>query len=92
MEEEFNKILLKTFEDAAEKIKKLEQRPSDQDLLELYGLYKQSIIGNCNTSKPSFFYVKDRKKWNAWNNLHGKSKNDSMNLYIEKVDTLCKTN
>ena len=28
-------------------------------LLELYGLYKQSTVGDVNISKPSFFNFKD---------------------------------
>ena len=58
---------------------------NDEDLLVLYGLYKQSTIGDCNTNEPGFFEFTAKTKWNSWNNYKGKSKNESMNLYIEKA-------
>ena len=43
------------FTAAAEKVKTLTTKPSDADLLELYGLYKQATVGNVNTERPSSF-------------------------------------
>ena len=37
------------FNKAAEDVKKLSTQPNDQELLELYGLYKQSTVGDCDT-------------------------------------------
>lgn len=39
------------FEKAAEDVKNLKSTPSDNDLLELYGLYKQATVGDCNTGE-----------------------------------------
>lgn len=39
---------LQQFEEAAELVKKLKTRPTDQELLEIYGLYKQGTEGDCN--------------------------------------------
>lgn len=39
----------KKFEEAAESVKNLKKRPTDNELLELYGYYKQATIGDCNT-------------------------------------------
>ena len=36
---------------------------SQDDLLMLYGLYKQSTCGPCQTFRPSFFDIKGRSKW-----------------------------
>ena len=33
------------------------------DLLMLYGLYKQATSGPCTTFRPSFFDLKARSKW-----------------------------
>ncbi len=33
----------------AEDVKKVKTRPSDQELLDLYGLYKQAVVGDINT-------------------------------------------
>jgi diazepam-binding inhibitor (GABA receptor modulator, acyl-CoA-binding protein) len=35
--------------------------------------------------------MKDKAKWDAYNNKKGTSKDDAMKAYIAKVDTLCGT-
>ncbi|KAA0202931.1 hypothetical protein HAZT_HAZT005532 [Hyalella azteca] len=37
------------FQEAAEKVKKLAKQPTDDELKEIYGLYKQATIGDINT-------------------------------------------
>ena len=37
------------FEKAAEEVKNLKSKPTDSELLQLYGLYKQGTVGNVNT-------------------------------------------
>lgn len=37
------------FEKIAEDVKNVKTRPSDQELLDLYGLYKQALVGDINT-------------------------------------------
>lgn len=44
-------LYLQRFEKAAAEVKELVSSPSDADLLELYALYKQATVGDCNTSK-----------------------------------------
>ena len=39
------------FEKIAEDVKKVKTRPSDQELLDLYGLYKQAVVGDVNTGR-----------------------------------------
>ena len=84
--------LLKTFEQSAENVKIIieNKKPDDETLLFLYGHYKQATIGDCNTSEPSFWYVKDRSKYHAWKSLTGMEKNKAMELYINKVNELSK--
>ncbi|OBS77762.1 hypothetical protein A6R68_19847 [Neotoma lepida] len=36
------------FDQATQDVRKLKSRPEDEELKELYGLYKQSIIGDIN--------------------------------------------
>ncbi|TMW49754.1 hypothetical protein DOY81_005176 [Sarcophaga bullata] len=79
-QEEFNK--------AAEDVKNLNTTPSDNDLLELYSLYKQATVGDCNTDKPGFLDFKGKAKWEAWNNRKGMSTTDATNAYVEKVKGL----
>ena len=57
----------------------------DDTLLILYGFYKQAIVGDINTEKPSFFNFKDTKKWNSWALLKGMSKLHAQGMYIKHV-------
>jgi diazepam-binding inhibitor (GABA receptor modulating acyl-CoA-binding protein) len=50
-----NENLDEIFNNSAKEVQNLKQKPSDQELLKLYGLYKQSLFGNNHTSQPSFF-------------------------------------
>lgn len=76
------------FEKAAEDIKKLTQRPTNEELLELYGLYKQATVGDCNTECPGMFDPKGRAKWDNWNALKGMSKADAEAKYVEVAKAL----
>ncbi len=76
------------FKNYSEKIKNIEKTPSDDDLLILYGLYKQATIGNCNIDRPGFLNFKGKAKWDSWNKYKDKDKKDAMVLYIEKVKQL----
>ncbi|XP_018618608.1 acyl-CoA-binding domain-containing protein 7 [Scleropages formosus] len=70
------------FEQIAEDVKKVKTRPEDQELLDLYGLYKQVIVGDVNTEKPGVLDLKGKAKWEAWNSRAGMSKDDAMTAYI----------
>lgn len=48
---------LKDFEKAAADVNNLKSRPSDDELLEIYALYKQATVGDCNTSMLSMWYI-----------------------------------
>ena len=78
----------KEFQKYSQEIKKIKTKPSDKDLLILYGLYKQSTIGDCNTKKPGFLQFKEKSKWESWNSYKGKNKEESMKEYIKKVKEL----
>ncbi|KAH8409544.1 hypothetical protein KR222_008169, partial [Zaprionus bogoriensis] len=76
------------FNQAAEDVKNLSSTPADNDLLELYGLYKQALVGDCNTDKPGFLDFKGKAKWEAWNKIKGTSSADAQSAYIAKVKSL----
>ena len=77
------------FEKYSQLVKLLPTKPNDNDLLILYGLYKQSIIGNCNIKRPNgLFNIKEQKKWDAWNNIKNTTLDDAKELYINKVKEL----
>ncbi|XP_021694733.1 acyl-CoA-binding protein [Aedes aegypti] len=79
---------MSTFEQAAEDVKNLKATPSDADLLEVYGLYKQATVGDCNTDKPGLLDFKGKSKWEAWNGRKGMSQDDAKQAYIAKVAKL----
>lgn len=76
------------FEQYSKDVKKIKNKPSDSDLLILYGLYKQATIGDCNTNRPGFLDFKGKSKWDSWNNYKGTNKEEAMKLYIEKAKEL----
>ena len=77
------------FEKYSRLVKLLPIKPNDTDLLILYGLYKQSTIGNCNIKKPNgLFNIKEQKKWDAWNEIKDTSLDHAKELYIKKVKEL----
>nr|AAH99293.1 MGC116485 protein [Xenopus laevis] len=59
------------FDKAAEDVKKLKTRPTDDELKELYGLYKQSTVGDINIDCPGMLELKAKAKWEAWNSKKG---------------------
>ncbi|XP_034099747.1 acyl-CoA-binding protein homolog [Drosophila sulfurigaster albostrigata] len=79
---------LQEFDQAAEDVKNLNSTPSDNDLLELYSLFKQTKVGDCNTDKPGFLDFKGKAKWEAWNKIKGMSSADAQTAYIAKVKSL----
>lgn len=83
-----NDTLSKKFNIAASYVASLSIDVSIDDRLYLYSHYKQSIEGECNIPKPSFFDLQGRKKWEAWKSLKQLPKEKAMELYIEKVTEL----
>lgn len=81
--------LQKQFEDAVANSKTLSEKPSNEILLQLYSLYKQGTTGDTNTEPPSnpFDFV-NKAKYDAWNSLKGKSKEEAMQEYIDLVNKL----
>lgn len=77
------------FDKAVADSKNLSQRPGNEELLQLYSLYKQANEGNVNTEPPSnpFDFVA-KAKYNAWAELKGKSKEEAMKEYVELVNKL----
>ncbi|XP_060638308.2 acyl-CoA-binding domain-containing protein 7 [Anolis sagrei] len=76
------------FESIAEKVKKLKTKPTDDELRELYGLYKQATVGDINIESPGMLDLKGKAKWDAWNLKKGTSKEDAMKAYISKANGL----
>lgn len=54
-------------------------------MLRFYAYYKQATIGRNNQSKPSFWDVVNRAKWQAWENLGNMSKEQAMQEYVNEL-------
>jgi acyl-CoA-binding protein len=76
------------FQAAAERVKTLTQAPSNDTLLELYSLYKQSTLGDVQGKRPGMLDVKGKAKYDAWAKLKGTSKADAMTRYVALVNRL----
>lgn len=76
------------FQAAAAKVKTLKKAPSNQELLQLYALYKQGSTGDCSGKRPGAFKLKERAKFDAWAAIKGLSKDDAQAKYIALVDDL----
>ncbi|XKL60521.1 hypothetical protein PGB90_007578 [Kerria lacca] len=80
--------MCKQFNEAAEKVKTLTKKPTDDELLELYSLYKQGTIGDNDTEKPSLLELKAKRKWESWKSKSGISKEDAQQSYINYAKSL----
>ena len=80
MEEEFNLAVLRS--------KELTERPSNEDLLRLYALFKQSTEGDISGERPGGFDFKGAAKFDAWKNELGKPTDAAMQEYIDLVNEL----
>ena len=76
------------FESAVAASKNLSERPDNATLLKLYALYKQSTAGDNEEKKPGFGDMVGRAKWDAWNVMKGTSKDDTMQQYIDLIESL----
>jgi len=76
---------------AAEDVKNLKQSPKDDELLVLYGLYKQATVGDVNTDRPGMLDFKGKAKWDAWSGRKGMTKEDAEKQYIDFVQKMIAT-
>jgi len=76
------------FRRACKEVKMLQSRPEDQELLQLYGLYKQATAGNNTTGQPWAINVKARAKWDSWKSYEGTDKGLAQSEYVALVEKL----
>lgn len=76
------------FENSVIRSKELSERPSNEDLLLMYGLYKQGTVGDNTEERPGGFDFKAVAKHEAWLKHKGKSKDEARKEYINLVERL----
>jgi len=80
--------LKEEFEQALNQVRSLDTRPSNENLLKLYGLYKQATVGDVSDDRPGGFDFKAIAKYDSWASLRGTSEDEAMQAYIDLVDSL----
>lgn len=73
----------KEFELSCSLVKLLKKKPTDTEMLDLYSLYKQSTIGDCNIQEPSKLNFTDNSKWQSWNKRNGLTQHNAKLLYVD---------
>jgi acyl-CoA-binding protein len=79
------------FHAAVDKTKTFTKRPDNQELLDLYGLFKQATDGDASGERPGGFDFKAIMKFDAWEKNKGKSKEQAMNEYVAFVSKLAES-
>jgi diazepam-binding inhibitor (GABA receptor modulator, acyl-CoA-binding protein) len=76
------------FEKAVADSKSLPEKPDNATLLKLYSLYKQASEGDASGKRPGFTDMVGRAKWDAWNEIKGKSGDEAMQEYVDLIESL----
>jgi diazepam-binding inhibitor (GABA receptor modulating acyl-CoA-binding protein) len=76
------------FNAAVTRSKELTKRPSNEELLDLYALFKQATEGDVSGERPGGFDFKAIAKYDAWASRKGASKEKAMQDYIALVTKL----
>lgn len=79
------------FNAAVLRSKELTKRPSNEELLDLYALFKQATDGDVQGDRPGGFDFKAIAKYDAWTTKRGTSKEQAMQDYIMLVNKLHQT-
>jgi len=62
---------------------KMNKTMDNEELKEIYALYKQATVGDINTDRPGMFDLKGKAKWDAWNSKKGMSQDEAKQKYVE---------
>mgnify|MGYP006367682511 CR=1 FL=1 len=76
------------FEAATAAAKQTKKKPDNATLLKIYALYKQASGGDVEGKRPGFTDMVGRAKWDAWNEIKGKSNDEAMKEYVALIESL----
>lgn len=76
------------FDSAVARSKTLTERPSNEVLLKIYGLFKQATEGDNTKERPTGFDFKAIAKYDAWLGQKGRSSEDCMKDYVALINSL----
>lgn len=66
-------------------------QPSNELMLRFYAYFKQATNGPITGSRPAFWDIVGRAKYDAWKNLGNMSKADAMAKYVEELHSIVET-
>lgn len=69
---------------------KVNKTLSQDEMKEIYALYKQATVGNVNIPKPEGSDVIKVAKWEAWNGKKGISQDDAKKAYVNLAEKMMK--
>ena len=76
------------FEQAVAESKSLPEKPDNMTLLKIYALYKQATAGDVQGERPGFTDFVGRAKYDAWEALKGRTRDQAMQDYIDLIESL----
>ncbi len=80
--------LLDDFNTAVAGSKNLTKRPSNEELLDAYALFKQATDGDVSDERPGGFDFKAIAKFDSWSGKKGISKEQAMTDYVALMKKL----
>ena len=80
-----------TFQEAVASSKTLTKKPSNDILLNLYSLFKQTSEGDVSGDRPGGFDFKGMAKYDAWAKLKGTAQAEAEKQYIALMTELLST-
>lgn len=75
------------FASAQIRVKQLPDQPPE-NLLKIYGLYKQATDGNISGKRPGMLDFRGQAKYDSWAEFKGMSSEDAMKTYVDFVNEL----
>lgn len=60
----------------------------NENLLNLYSLYKQATQGDVSGKRPGMLDLKGRAKYDAWSKMEGMGQDEAMKKYVALVKKL----
>ena len=76
------------FEKAVARSKEFTKRPSNEELLQLYALFKQATEGDVSGERPGGFDFKAIAKFDAWEELKAMAQDKAAMEYVKLVNRL----
>ncbi|MCZ8022637.1 MAG: acyl-CoA-binding protein [Cyclobacteriaceae bacterium] len=80
--------LQEQFDAAVAQSKELTKRPTNEELLKIYALFKQATEGDVSGERPGGFDFKAIAKFDAWAELKGKTIEQAKQEYVDFMATL----